>query len=263
VATSERAGQRSCDCMASLPATPSDRENQKSLASKFDTSHFCYSDRRLIIIYGAGGHAQVVADAARAQNLAVSGFCSDEGSGHRLSVPLLPGLRTVGTESFVQGPPQVVAIGENERRRRIASLLPGLFRRIVHPSCVMGSDVEIGEGAMVLHRTVVGTGARVGCHAIVNTAATVGTGSVVGDFAHVAPHSWIGSGAQIGAGVLVGAGSVIAEGVTIGPWTTIGARALIMADIPAYKTAVGDPFRVLTPLAPRTDGRTARTQRAN
>ena len=49
----------------------------------------------------------------------------------------------------------------------------------------------------------------------------------------------------LGDGVFLGAGSKIIGAVRIGDHARIGANAVVVADIPAYSTAVGVPARVV------------------
>ncbi|MBP7953196.1 MAG: serine acetyltransferase, partial [Enterococcus sp.] len=46
-------------------------------------------------------------------------------------------------------------------------------------------------------------------------------------------------------GVIIGAGAKILGNITIGRGAKIGANAVVLDDIPPYKTAVGVPARVV------------------
>jgi acetyltransferase-like isoleucine patch superfamily enzyme len=50
---------------------------------------------------------------------------------------------------------------------------------------------------------------------------------------------------EIGSDVWVGAGAKILSGVKIGDGAAVGANALVLADVPPYAIAVGNPARVL------------------
>ncbi|HEX2922583.1 MAG TPA: sugar O-acetyltransferase [Chloroflexota bacterium] len=58
---------------------------------------------------------------------------------------------------------------------------------------------------------------------------------------------------RIGNNVWIGAGAVICPGVTIGDGTTIGAGSIVTRDLPANVLAVGNPCRVVRPLAAEED----------
>ena len=45
----------------------------------------------------------------------------------------------------------------------------------------------------------------------------------------------------------MGTGASIIQGVQIGEWSIIGAGAAVIRDIPANRTAVGVPARILEP----------------
>lgn len=54
---------------------------------------------------------------------------------------------------------------------------------------------------------------------------------------------------RIGDNVFVGAGSIVLPGVTIGDNVVIGAGSIVANDIPSDSVAVGNPARVVKPLA--------------
>jgi sugar O-acyltransferase (sialic acid O-acetyltransferase NeuD family) len=207
---------------------------------------------RLIII-GAGGHAQVVADIVRSQQrqgaaLELVGYLDDE-------CPLSPGLLVldapvlgkVSALGYTAHDVLVIAIGNNAARARLTASFGALetFATLAHPSAVVAADVVIGGGSMLCAGAIVNTGSRIGRGVILNTACSVDHHTVVGDFVHIAPGVHMGGGVTVGEGALVGIGAVILPRIRIGAGSTIGAGAVVTRDVPAGLTVMGVPARVV------------------
>ncbi|MBO4427594.1 MAG: acyltransferase [Bacteroidales bacterium] len=58
---------------------------------------------------------------------------------------------------------------------------------------------------------------------------------------------------HIGKGVMVGMETMIMPGVTIGDGAIIGARSMVLKDIPPYTLAIGTPAKVVKEFLPRDD----------
>ncbi|MCE9589556.1 MAG: NeuD/PglB/VioB family sugar acetyltransferase [Planctomycetes bacterium] len=197
-----------------------------------------------LVIYGAGGHGRVVADAARAQGWRVVGFLDD----------LAPAGTAVG-ESNVLSATQVrdaraaviVGIGDNKTRERIQLRLVSEGWRVItviHPTAWISPSVAPGSGAFVGAGAIVQAGAAIGEGAIVNTRAVIEHHCVVGEFAHVAPGAALGGAATIGRGTLVGMQAAVLPIVRVGAGATVGAGAVVTKDVGAGITVVGVPARV-------------------
>jgi UDP-3-O-[3-hydroxymyristoyl] glucosamine N-acyltransferase len=61
----------------------------------------------------------------------------------------------------------------------------------VHPTAVLGTDVELGPGVHVAPYAVIGDGARLGADCIIGPHAVVGAGVVLGEGCHLHAHSSI------------------------------------------------------------------------
>jgi len=210
------------------------------------------SSREELLIYGTGGHAKVVCDCALRAGFRVVGFLDDDPQKHggRLwEFPVLGGFERL-QKGFSSEVKLVLAIGDNETRRRVAERLRPLgveFAVVVHPSAQLGRGVEVGEGTVVFTGAVVNADAALGRHVIVNTGATVDHDCVVGDFAHLAPGSHLAGGVHVGPGALVGVGACAVPNVKIGAGTIVGAGAVVVNDLPERVTAVGVPAKVIAP----------------
>lgn len=204
-----------------------------------------------VIVVGAGGHAQVVADALLAARAAgapfdLAGFVdADPG----LTGAELLGARVIGDDTALALQPHeavVVAIGDNAVRRSVAQRLAGAgerFAAVVHPSAIVAPGVAVGDGAMICAGVVVNTGSRIGAHAILNTACSIDHHNRIGEFAHVAPGAHTGGEVVIGDGVLLGIGAVVLPRRRVGAWAVVGGGGVVTADVAGRAVVTGIPAR--------------------
>ncbi|MHA6513695.1 acetyltransferase [Tessaracoccus sp. Z1128] len=189
-------------------------------------------------LYGAGGHAKVVAEIAELLGYDIAHFVDDTPK-----QPSLWGYDVVAAPA--DDVAYVVAIGHNNTRRRIAETLPRSVAALVHPGACVSSRAEIGEGSVAMAGAIVNPATAIGRHCIINTGASVDHDCVVGDFAHISPGVVLSGGVMVGEGTHIGSGASIIPGVRIGAWSAIGAGAVIIRDVPDGVTVVGNPGREL------------------
>jgi sugar O-acyltransferase (sialic acid O-acetyltransferase NeuD family) len=206
-----------------------------------------------VLIVGAGGHAQVIADlllrSAEAGGPARPvGFLDDNAALHGRAILGLPVLGGLADLAAAPHDAVVVAVGSNSLRRELFEALAARgaqFATAVHPRAIVAPDATIGPGAMVCAGAVVGTGAHIGANTIINTAATVDHHNQIGAHSHIAPGAHLGGAVRVGEGCLVGIGAIIMPQRSVGSWSIIGAGALVHRDLPANVTAVGSPARII------------------
>ena len=202
-----------------------------------------------LLIYGAGGHAKVVCDAALHAGFRVRGFLDDDPERHGQSLWDLPIMG--GLEWLEKSRPKcalVLAIGDNRARQRAAERLAALdipLATVVHPSARLGRGTRLGEGTVVLAGAVVNADTLIGRHGIVNTGATVDHDCVLGDFVHIAPGAHLAGGVRVGNSTLIGIGACLLPGVCVGEGAVVGAGAVVVEDLPDRVIARGVPARVV------------------
>lgn len=209
-----------------------------------------------VLILGAGGHGQVVADVLAAAHQAGSpafplGFLDDD---ERLVGHTIQGLPVFGPLSalaIVEHEAAIVAIGDNRRRAALFDALVAARERLetaIHPRAILAAGVRIGAGTVICAGAIVNPEAVIGANAILNTASTVDHHCTVGDHAHLGPGVHLGGRVRIGSLALLGVGVSVAPGASVGSGAILGAGAAVVRDIPAWTIAVGVPARVISTL---------------
>jgi len=198
-----------------------------------------------LVVYGAGGHGRVVADAARAAELEVMGFLDD-------AVPTgqqVLGWRILGNADWLHGRHGVsvaLGIGANDVRRQVAERLlrqGAALATVVHPTAVVSPYAELAPGVVVFALAVVNVGGRVGRGAIVNTGSILEHDVQIGDFAHVASNAALGGAARVGDGAFLGTGAVVLPGRAVGAGSIVGAGAVVSRDVAPDIVVAGVPAR--------------------
>ena len=116
-----------------------------------------------------------------------------------------------------------VAIGNNADRRFESVRVIGRFALLVHPSAILGADLEIGDGTIIMAGAVVQAGTVIGKHCILNTNSSCDHDCTIGDYAHIAPGAVLCGNVTVGEGALIGAGAVCVPGAVIPPWSLVKA----------------------------------------
>ena len=200
-----------------------------------------------LVVFGAGGHARIVIDAALLMHRWSRIVVSDRNLPDNQS-ELLPGIDLV-TVTIAQGldPSVHVAIGNNQFRQREAGVL-GLERlvSVVHPAAVISVFSSMGAGCFVAAGAVIGPSAQLGMGVIVNHGAVVDHDVEVGSFSHIAPNASLGGHVKLGQRVLVGSGSVVLPSIVIGDDVTVGAGSVVNAHLLKSGTYAGIPARKIS-----------------
>ena len=198
------------------------------------------------IIFGAGGHGKVVADAARAAGIVVSWAVDD-----RAGICDLVGCPVIDTQHLEWRKLDrfrfLVAVGDNAARARIVQQLwakGGRPLSVVHPSAVIAPSVRLGTGTLVCAGAVLNPDVEIGENVIVNTSASVDHDCVVGANVHICPGVRLAGGVVIGSGSMLGLGVVVLPGVTIGEGCVVGAGSVVNRSLPPHVVAYGNPARV-------------------
>ncbi len=205
-----------------------------------------------LVIWGAAGHAMVVADIVRLANeYVIAGFLDDINQkrwGESFCQSTIVGGEEQLSALKAQGVTHaIVAFGNNAIRLQKSerAIKEGFqLATLIHPRTVVARDSSIGPGTVIAAAAVVNCGAKLGKAVIVNTAATVDHECVVQDGAHIGPGVHIAGRVTVGALSWIGIGASIRDGVRIGAEAIVGAGAAVLHDIPDKAVAYGVPAKI-------------------
>jgi sugar O-acyltransferase (sialic acid O-acetyltransferase NeuD family) len=197
-----------------------------------------------IYIIGAGGHAKVVANSARAAGFAVAAMFDDDENLWGRSLLGIPIHGPISRIREFPAKPAIAAIGDNANRFAIVSAASLDWRTVIDPAAHVDSSVVVGIGTAILPGAVVQIDSRIGKHAIVNTSASIDHDCAIGDYVHLAPGVHLAGNVRVGEGAFIGIGAAVIPGITIGAGAVVGAGAAVICDIPDRAVVVGVPARV-------------------
>lgn len=146
------------------------------------------------VLYGRGGHARVIADAIFLNGDQVVGYFDE--------------TNAYDSGLFIDAD-IVIAIGNNEVRKRIANEVSHRFSSVIHPSAVIASNVVIGIGTVILANAVIQSNVRIGQHCIINSNVVVDHDATIEDLVSIYPGTYIGGESRITKSKVVKANSVI------------------------------------------------------
>lgn len=205
--------------------------------------------RERLVVFGSGGHAKVVIEAALSQTPDCEIIVlddSEEALGRRICGFSVSGRREQLTS--LKGSRIVPAIGDNDARARFLLWLREnghALASVIHPSAHVAKSVNIGAGAFVGAGAIVIAEARIGEAAIINTSASVDHDCEIGDAVHLGPGVKLCGNVRIGLRTLVGVGSCVRPGISICDDVVLGAGSVVVKDIKEPGTFAGNPARRL------------------
>lgn len=213
----------------------------------------CESEMSAIVVWGAGGHAKVVAQSLRRNgSWRLVGFIDDVRP-QRLGEPfegavvlggreVLPGLLAQGTRHLM------LAFGDNVARLQLWRELVALgfeFPSVVDAHAVVADDAVLGPGCYVGVGAVIQPGARLGAQVIVNTGAVIEHDCRVGDGAHLCPRTCIAGHVEVGGCAWIGVGAVVRDHCRVGAHSLVGMGSVVVKDVPERVVAYGHPCHLI------------------
>lgn len=211
-----------------------------------------------MVIVGAGGFGRETLDVLEAVNArsnpakyVIQGVADDSPSDHDLELLFgrrVPFLGSTG-DVLTQDPRNfryLIAIGNPKSRQNVDEK----FRRagflainVVHPSAVLGSNVQMATGVVICAGVQISTNVSLGEHVHVNPGAIIGHDSRLSAYVSVNPGAIVSGHVHVGSQALLGAGAIVLQGLTVGERALVGAGAVVVRHVPDSSVVKGVPAR--------------------
>ncbi|MFS0637356.1 acetyltransferase [Mesobacillus foraminis] len=199
-----------------------------------------------LLIIGASGHGKVVADIALKMNKWQKIVFLDDNE----NIKTILGLEVIGKSTevlkYIDEYDIFIGIGNNSIREKIHEKLESCgasIPKLIHPSAVIGGEVKIGVGTVVMPGSVINTSTKVGKGCILNTGATIDHDNLIEDYVHISPGAHLAGTVKIGKGTWLGIGSVVRNNIIITNHCTVGAGSVVVKNITEPGTFLGVPAR--------------------
>jgi sugar O-acyltransferase (sialic acid O-acetyltransferase NeuD family) len=200
-----------------------------------------------LLILGAGGHGRVAAYvAANMKRWGQIAFLNDSDVQDRKDFEIIGKFNEV--HYYKEDYDIFVAIGDNEIREKLLLQLEmdnASIPVLIHPSALIGENVTLGAGTIVMAGAVIICNCTIGKGVIINTSSSIDHDNMIGDYAHISPGVHIAGGVKIGENSWICIGATVINHITIADHCTIGAGAVVINNITEEGTYVGVPARKL------------------
>jgi len=156
-----------------------------------------------LLIIGAGGHGQVVAECAEACGYEKIDFLDDNYADAVGGIDQLE--EVVDKYNGV-----IVSIGNNDIRHDLIIRLQNIntpLITLIHPRAYISPTATIGSGSIVLPNAVIHTNASIGTGCIISIGTLIDHDAVVEDFSHINTGAIVGAGkrasGKVDAGMII------------------------------------------------------------
>jgi sugar O-acyltransferase (sialic acid O-acetyltransferase NeuD family) len=204
-------------------------------------------NRRLLII-GAGGFGRELEDWLEAfpvdkKDWTIEGYVDD-------NLNALSGFHTkykvlgrIYEFSFSETDYGLLAIADPVIKEKIYNSLKNRIRfyTFIHPTVIIGGNVEIGEGSIIYPNTIISTNCRIGKIVSMGCGNNIGHDSTIDDFSSLMASVDIGGGTKIGSKVYIGSKATIVPGKKIADSTKISTGTVVINSINSAATYFGNP----------------------
>ena len=162
-------------------------------------------------------------------------------NGYRYDVPIL-----ASPEEYI---PQkndvfICAIGDPLEKLKYCSIIKnknGNFATLIHPTAVIGNNVEIGTGSIIGPLTQLSCDLILGQHVCLGTHSNTAHDTKIGDYAQISGSCEINGNAVLEEGVFLGSHATILPKAHVGAWAFVGAGSVVLRQVAPRTKVFGNP----------------------
>lgn len=201
-----------------------------------------------VIFIGAGGHAAELREyidlhnqARPADRMKVIGYIDDDKSNYKHYEFMEPFLGSIEEHEVQKDSFYLMAIANLEYRQPIIERFKkagAKFTGLIHPTALIASTAEIGEGVVISHNASLGPKVKLGNFNMLNSRCTIGHDTVMGDYNFISPQVALSGYTKIGDNNLIGTNACTLPGKTIGNNNKIAAGMIVYKDVGDNETVM-------------------------
>lgn len=200
-----------------------------------------------LLLYGLGGHSKVIRMMIKNrlhQTITIIADDDEKQLNDQLDLNIIHSSQIASFKNNFDS--IVLAIGSNVNRRKLAEQYSQYnFAMVIDVTAILAEDVILGEGTVIMPRSIINPSVKIGKHCIINSGAIIEHDCVIGDYSHISPGAVLTGGVTIGHSVHIGANATILPGLRIGDNVIIGAGSVVTKDVSTNNVMVGNPIRQL------------------
>jgi len=211
-----------------------------------------------LVIMGGHGNGTVVASTVLDINKEkpqweLLGWLNDFESEPINGLPVLGKIQKAKVEELLEDPEIYFfyALISLKMNHRFLSKLTDLgiprerFATLVHPTAVVSDHATLGFGTCIQPFVSVGPNVNVGDHVQIDAQSLLSDGENLKNYSFVANNACIGAHVTLEEGAYLGTNCTTLENITLGSWSVAGIGSVVIRDVAAYCTVVGNPARVI------------------
>jgi len=144
----------------------------------------------------------------------------------------------------------IISIGDNWSRyyvyNQIIDKIPNFeFVNAIHPSVIIGNDVQLGVGIVAMAGCIFNPKSVIGGFTFFATGAQVEHDCLIDEFASISAGSITGGFVKLGKFSAITLGVTVIDRVEIGKNTVVGAGSLVVKSLPENVLAYGNPCKII------------------
>ena len=207
-----------------------------------------------IFIFGVGGHARVILSELLLldEHKSIVFVANDEYSVNSIKIndinyAVINSMSEL-KDSYDNDSCGIIGIGSIEKRMLISEEVSNLisdfsWMHLLSKHAIVSTDVNIGEGTVVISGSLINTGTTIGRHCIINTKASIDHDNIIGDFVNISPTVVTGGSVKIGNNSNIGIGSTISNNIDIKHNVIIGGHSFVNKDCESNSLYYGSPIK--------------------